>query len=61
MESFFGTLKMELIYDNHFKTRAETRQAIFEYIKVFYNRTRLHSSLGYMSPLEYEQVFKSAA
>ncbi|WP_159426246.1 IS3 family transposase, partial [Desulfolucanica intricata] len=41
--------------------RAEARQAIFEYIEVFYNRIRLHSSLGYMSPLEYEQAFKLAA
>ncbi|WP_274428818.1 IS3 family transposase, partial [Desulfolucanica intricata] len=61
MESFFGTLKTELIYGNRFKTRAEARQAIFEYIEVFYNRIRLHSSLGYMSPLEYEQAFKLAA
>jgi putative transposase len=61
MESFFGTLKMELIYGNRFKTRAEARQAIFEYIEIFYNRIRLHSSLGYMSPIEYEQSFKLAA
>lgn len=60
MESFFGTLKLELIYGNRFKTRAEARQAVFEYIEVFYNRIRLHSSLGYMSPLEYEQAFKTA-
>jgi len=57
MESFFGTLKRELIYNYRFKTRAEARQAIFEYIEVFYNRIRLHSALGYMSPVEYEQVF----
>lgn len=56
MESSFGTAKMELIYGHRFKTRAEARQAVFEYIKVFYNRIRLHSSLGYMSPLEYEQT-----
>jgi len=61
MESFFGTLKMELIYGNRFKTRAEARQAVFEYIEIFYNRIRLHSSLGYMSPIEYEQSFKLAA
>lgn len=61
MESFFGTLKRELIYGSRFKTRAEARQAIFEYIEVFYNRIRLHSALGYMSPVEYEQAFKSAA
>lgn len=61
MESFFGTLKRELIYGVRFKTRAEARQAIFEYIEVFYNRVRLHSALGYMSPIEYEQTFKAAA
>jgi putative transposase len=62
MESFFGTLKQDLIYGNRFKTRAEARHAIFEYIEVFYNRTRLHSALGYMSPVEYEQVcIKEAA
>ena len=53
-ESFFSTLKNELIYLTRFKTRKEARQAIFEYIEVFYNRVRLHSSLGYMSPCEYE-------
>lgn len=61
MESFFGTLKRELIYGTRFRTRAEARQAIFEYIEVFYNRIRLHSALGYMSPVEYEQIFKAAA
>lgn len=61
MESFFGTLKRELIYGNRFRTRAEARQAIFEYIEVFYNRIRLHSALGYMSPLEYEQAYKAVA
>lgn len=61
MESFFGTLKRELIYGNRFRKRAEARQAIFEYIEVFYNRIRLHSALGYMSPEEYEQTFKAAA
>jgi len=60
MESFFGTLKRELIWNYRFRTRAEARQAIFEYIEVFYNRIRLHSALGYMSPVEYEQVFKTA-
>jgi putative transposase len=54
-ESFFGTLKCELIHDRHYRTRAEARQDIFEYIEVFYNRKRRHSSLGYLSPVEYEQ------
>lgn len=60
-ESFFGTLKRELIYGRRFNTRAEARQAIFEYIEVFYNRVRLHSYLGYMSPVEYELCFQRAA
>jgi putative transposase len=50
-----------LIYGQRFKTRAEARQAIFEYIEVFYNRIRLHSALGYMSPMEFELCFQRAA
>ena len=60
MESFFGTLKTELIYLTRFKTRAEARLAIFDYIEVFYNRTRLHSKLGYKSPADFEKSFKVA-
>jgi putative transposase len=55
MESFFASLKKELIHDADFATRAAARAAIFEYIEVFYNVQRRHSSLGYVSPLEYEQ------
>ena len=54
MESFWSTLKYELIYRRVFKTRAEARQAIFEYIETFYNRRRLHSALNYKSPLDFE-------
>jgi transposase InsO family protein len=54
MESFWSTLKHELIYRRHFKTRADARQAIFDFIEVFYNRQRLHSSLGYRSPIDFE-------
>jgi transposase InsO family protein len=54
MESFWSTLKHELIYRRHFKTRAEARQAIFDFIEVFYNRQRLHSSLNYRSPIDFE-------
>jgi putative transposase len=54
MESFWSTLKQELIYRRHFKTRDQARQAIFEFIEVFYNRRGLHSSLGYRSPLDFE-------
>ena len=61
VESFFATLKIELIYRSDFTTRNEARQAIFEYIAVFYHRQRLHSTLGYVTPLEYERAFKSSA
>lgn len=54
VESFFHTLKVELIHRRHFKTRAEAEAAIFQYIEVWYNRRRLHSSLGYRSPNDYE-------
>ena len=56
MESFFATLKKELVYLEDYKTRAEARQSLFEYIEMFYNRVRRHSALGYMSPTEFEQV-----
>jgi transposase InsO family protein len=54
MESFYSTLKRELVSFAHYATRDEARQAIFEWIEVFYNRQRLHSSLGYRSPADYE-------
>jgi len=56
-ESFFGSLKNELIYHEDYKTRAEARQSIFEYIEVFYNRQRRHSFLNYMTPVEYEMKY----
>jgi transposase InsO family protein len=56
MESFFASLKKELVHDAEFATRAEARAALFEYIEVFYNRVRRHSALGYLSPDEYERV-----
>jgi transposase InsO family protein len=55
MESFFASLKKELVHGADFATRACARAAIFEYIEVFYNGQRRHSSLGYVSPVEYEQ------
>lgn len=53
-ESFFATLKNELVYQQEYRTRDQARRAIFEYLEVFYNRKRLHSSLGYLSPAEFE-------
>jgi putative transposase len=55
-ETFFGTLKSELVYRTHFKTRQEAMIAVFEYIEVFYNRKRIHSSIGYLTPVAYEQA-----
>lgn len=60
MESFFGTLKTELIYHEDYKTRTEARQSVFEYVEAFYNRVRLQKRLGYMSPVEFENLSKAA-
>jgi putative transposase len=54
-ESFFASLKLELVYQVQWQTRAEARTAIFEYLELFYNRRRRHSSLGYLSPVEFER------
>jgi transposase InsO family protein len=55
MESFWSTLKLELIYRTSFPTRAAAKMAIFKYIEGFYNPKRLHSALGFKSPLDYEK------
>lgn len=54
IESFWGTLKEECFSLGIFHTRKEAKTALFEYIEVFYNRKRRHSSLGYLSPVDYE-------
>jgi transposase InsO family protein len=54
-ESFFASLKLELVYQVQWQTRAEARTAIFEYLELFYNRRRRHSSLGYLSPVDFER------
>ena len=54
-ESFFHTLKVELVHRNKFKTRDEAKRRIFEYVEMYYNRRRAHSTLGYLSPFEYER------
>ena len=59
-ESFFGTLKAELVHRHRFRTRAEAKAAIFEWIEVFYNRQRLHSTNGQLSPAEYERRYAAA-
>jgi len=55
MESFFSTLKGECVDRTRFATRLEARQVIFEYLECFYNRVRRHSTLAYVSPVEFEQ------
>src|SRR5713101_3645545 len=54
MESFFHTLKTELVHHRDYATRAEAKRDIFAYIEGFYNRTRRHSAIGYISPIEME-------
>ena len=56
IESFFASLKRELPTEGKLPTRRELRRMLFEYIEVHYNRTRLHSALGYMSPERFEQL-----
>jgi putative transposase len=56
MESFFASLKKELVHDQDYATRAEAKASIFEYIEAFYNRVRRHSALGYVAPTEYERA-----
>ena len=55
-ESFFATLKKELVHHETYATRAAARASLFDYIEVFYNRERRHSALGYVSPLAFEEV-----
>lgn len=57
MESFWGILKNELVYHRHYKTRAEAKREITEYIEIFYNRQRIQEKLGYLSPAAFEQKY----
>jgi putative transposase len=59
MESFFSRLKVELIYAENYRSVEEASASIFEYIELFYNKVRRHSSIGYLSPNEYEQQFNT--
>jgi transposase InsO family protein len=56
MESFYHTLKIELVYGQRYRTRREAQMAIFDYIEIFYNRQRLHSSLDYQTPEAFERA-----
>lgn len=58
MESFFATLKKELVHHEDYQTRAEAKASIFEYVETFYNPKRRHSSLGYLCPAEFERLAK---
>jgi transposase InsO family protein len=58
MESFFHTLKTELVYFERYQTREQAKKSIFEYIEVFYNRQRRHSTLGYKTPLGFEKNYQ---
>ncbi len=55
-ETFFSTIKCELLYHKKYKTREEARQDIFWYIEVFYNRQRRHQALGYLTPAEFRKA-----
>lgn len=60
VESFFGSLKTELVYRERFKNREEAKQAIFDWIETWYNSSRLHSAIDYMAPNDYEKLAKAA-
>jgi transposase InsO family protein len=60
-ESFFHTLKTELVHHEHYHTRDQARASVFDYIEAFYNRQRIHSTLGYLSPAEFERARTNAA
>jgi len=61
MESFFSRLKVELIYPSNFQRIEEVKAGVFEYIEIFYNRKRKHSSIGYKSPVQYEEEMSLSA
>ena len=60
MESFFATLKTELVHHCRFETRQQAQAALFDFMEVFYNRQRLHSTLGYRTPADFESFFRTA-
>lgn len=58
-ESFFGTLKIELVHDENYKTREEAKLSIFEYIEAYYNTKREHSTINYMTPNQFEYIMEN--
>ena len=60
-ESFFATLKKDMVFKEKFKTKQEGTKKIFEYIEVFYNRQRLHSAIGYQAPEQFEKSYANVA
>lgn len=58
-ESFFASLKLECIYRQAWPTRTHARRTVFDYIEVFFNRRRLHSALGYLTPAAYENKIRN--
>ncbi len=58
-ESFFGTLKVELVYDENYKTRDEAKSSIFEYIEAYYNTKMKHSIINYMTPNHFESIMEN--
>lgn len=61
IESFHGILKRELVYQTKYKTRLEAKKSIFEYMEFFYNSKRIHSTLCYYTPNEFERMYEPAA
>ena len=61
IESFWSSLKGEVIHHNRFATRAQAESAVREYIEIFYNRQRRHSRLGYLAPAEFEKKYRESA
>jgi putative transposase len=61
MESFFASLKKELVHDEDYHTRTQARRSIFEYIETFYNPKRRHSALGYLCPVEFEKTHRASS
>jgi len=58
-ESFFGNLKAELVHHERFETKRAAKDKLFDYIEVFYNRSRIHSAIDYFAPAEYEARYQA--